>query len=112
MFGIATSPDHTRKILDRWPHTFEIVQIEDDLERPLPEHSGQLVTHSVIRADNSPERALRRALLRNKSGVVLFSSSNPEHIKANVKLTEDVRTLSAQSAKFISLSADSRPLHA
>ena len=97
-FGIATSSQATDELRRRWPQTWRVVQLADDPSLPLPAGGRSIfVTHSVVsgarlreRCSPAAELAIRAAMERNRSGVVLFSSCNPQHIQKNALLAERV----------------------
>ena len=92
--GLATPAVYARRICDAWPRTFALVQSAYlEHEPPISEHARHIV-HSVFAQtlqgmrqageERSPEAALTRAL--GSADVVLFSSSNLEHIRQNALL--------------------------
>ena len=92
-FGTATGPEESAAILAERPEFAPVVQVENSIGERTVERFPELwsrgvITHSALacRGDADPESALRWALEANPRGVVLFSSSDPEHIRANVEL--------------------------
>lgn len=87
-FGIATSAPLASQIHHAAPAFCSIIQIPDDGVTPLPITEGHLITHSFRSGLNPLEydAQLTRALRRNAHGTVLFSSSNPRHIRHNAQL--------------------------
>jgi aryl-alcohol dehydrogenase-like predicted oxidoreductase len=92
-FGTATGPEESAAILAARPEFAPVVQVENSIGYRTAERFPELwsrgvITHSALacRGDAGAERALRWAIDANPDGVVLFSSSNPEHIRANVAL--------------------------
>jgi aryl-alcohol dehydrogenase-like predicted oxidoreductase len=101
-FGIATGPEESSAILAQRPEFAPVVQVENAITRRTVETVPELwragvITHSTFlgldelaRERPGPDRAavaermLTWALEANPDGVVLFSSSNPEHVRRNV----------------------------
>jgi aryl-alcohol dehydrogenase-like predicted oxidoreductase len=117
-FGIATRPGPTRAIVAERPELAAVVQVENGLGSRVLDGLPNVVeagavTHSSLAdldavAAREPgleraevaERMLAYASLANPNGVVLFSSSRPEHIRRNAvldpeALREEVERLSA-----------------
>jgi D-threo-aldose 1-dehydrogenase len=93
--GIATGAIEASRIGQAHPEICEVVQIEVRamgvlVAPPL----AQVITHSVLapscleRRQVAWEQKLRDALIANPNGVVLFSSSQPDHIRHNAVIAQ------------------------
>lgn len=110
--GLATSAANTAAILERYPTSFDIVQVAANGLPKLTVYHGSIIVHSVLgvrlrelakRTAADPALAadlgvapgdtdalarclLRAALAESHGGAVLFSSSRPDTIRANAAL--------------------------
>ncbi len=120
--GLATSASHTADILRRFPDTFDTVQIPIDGLTKLGPHSERTILHSVLGArlrnaasnvaadprlagelgvapgDTAAlaEKLLSAALAESGNGIVLFSSTRPDAVRNNARVTPadpDLRAL-------------------
>lgn len=99
--GIATSGRHSAALLARYPDTFDIVQIPVAELGLLPAHNGLTILHSVLGARLAAAVArlgdvdktavahdlLRAALAQSRGGIVLYSSTRPDAVETNARLT-------------------------
>ena len=94
--GIATGAAQASAIARTHPEISEVVQIEAaELHALAAPQAGQVVTHSILEgrgevANISWVEKLRRALLANPRGVVLFSSSRADHIEENAAIAAEL----------------------
>lgn len=93
--GMAGEAAEVSAIAARFPDLADVLQVPatqiDELKAPA---GAQIITHSVFTRDRANDEPiinrLSGAMSRNASGVVLFSSSNPHHIRENAKLARFV----------------------
>jgi len=106
-FGIAASVADAKEIICERPAFGSVVQTPDDGASPLPAARGTLITHSIS-SYHDVERydlKLKRALERNATGIVLFSSCRIEHIRHNVQVANELAAELADAKGRLDLSA-------
>lgn len=87
-FGIAGYVDSAIKIEKRYPHVFDIFQIEDSLENKelnklkeinrLPQFSFGYMRNN--KSNFSPKEVLNKAIEQNKTGSIIVSTNKIEHL--------------------------------
>lgn len=101
--GLATSATDARAVQARFPDVFDLVQIPVAELGELGSTHSLIVLHSVLGrrlkaladhvsgdpelADELAQNLLRAALSQSRGGIVLFSSTRPEHVRHNAQLT-------------------------
>jgi D-threo-aldose 1-dehydrogenase len=93
--GIAAGAIEGSRIARAHPEISEVVQIEVRAMGALVAPPlAQVITHSVFapncaeKPEFAWEQKLREALIANPNGVVLFSSSDADHIRQNVAIAK------------------------
>lgn len=95
--GVAAEARQASAIAAAHPEIADIVQVAAGaLHSLVPPLGVQVITHSVMASTPSGmrertwDKKLRDALIANPKGVVLFSSSQAEHIRQNIAIAQDL----------------------